>query len=140
MNLKINVKIDDANKIIKKHGLDDDGDVTEFARGTVDRFMDEYIPYAAGSGTHLKELKQYPDKKTIKYVSPYSHYHFKGELMLAPNGSSFAKEGEKKHYTGISMKYQGAPKRGPEWDKRMMNDRKNEVCRDVQNFIDNGGV
>jgi hypothetical protein len=37
------------------------------------------------------------------------------------------------------MKYQGAPKRGPEWDKRMINDRGKEVCKDVENFIKSGG-
>lgn len=37
------------------------------------------------------------------------------------------------------MKYQGAPKRGAEWDKRMMNDRGKEVCKDIENFIKNGG-
>ena len=37
------------------------------------------------------------------------------------------------------MQYQGAPKRGPQWDKRMMNDRGQEVCKDVENFIRRGG-
>jgi len=37
------------------------------------------------------------------------------------------------------LQYQGAPKRGKEWDKRMMNDRGKEVCKDVEEFIKKGG-
>ena len=87
----------------------------------------------------MKDLKTYPSNHEIEYRGPYAHYHYKGILMLAPNGSSWAKFGEKKYYTGKKMNYQGAPKRGAEWDKRMMNDRGKEVCRDVENFIKNGG-
>lgn len=48
-------------------------------------------------------------------------------------------KGVKRTISNMDMKYQGTPKRGPEWDKRMMNDRKKDVCRDVENYIKNGG-
>ena len=136
MKYEVEVKINNLNKLLKDHGLDEKGKVTEFFRGEVDRFCDAYIPYANGG---LKINKRYPDEATIEYVSPYAHYMYKGELMLAKNGSSWARKGEKKYYTGKSLKYQGAPKRGAYWDKRMINDRSEEIKQNIERFIRNGG-
>lgn len=105
-------------------------------RDTVDKYCDPYVPMNAGV---MKDHKTYPNNHSIKYMEPYSHYMYKGKLMVASDGQCIAKFGEKKHYTGKSLKYQGAPKRGAEWDKRMMNDRKKDLIKDVQNFINNGG-
>lgn len=136
MNNVVRVKLKSFGAIEKAHGLDKDGRVTRFLRDTVDRYCDEYVPM---NNAELKTNKRYPTNNTITYVSPYAHYIYYGKLMLAPNGSCWAKEGEKKHYVGKKLKYQGAPKRGPRWEKRMMNDRRRDVERDLQNFIDNGG-
>lgn len=132
------LKMNSTNKIIKDHELDENGRVTEFFRNTIDRFCDPYVPWS-GNSSGMKALKTYPNSHSIKYVSPYAHYMYKGELMVAPSGSSWARKGEKKHYTGKSLKFQGAPKRGPEWDKRMMNDRRKDVIKDVEKFIKRGG-
>lgn len=48
-------------------------------------------------------------------------------------------KGVKRSIFNMNLKYQGAPKRGAEWEKRMMNDRGKEVCKDVEKFIQNGG-
>ncbi len=77
----------------------------------------------------------YPNNHSIKHIAPYSHYHYKGKKAI---GASKPK-GVRRKISNDDMKYQGAPKRGPEWDKRMMNDRGKEVCKDVENFIKRGG-
>lgn len=136
MSFTISLKLHNTNQIIKDHGLDEDGFTTKYLRDTVDRFCDPYIPMSSGI---LKNTKTYPNNHSIKYTSPYAHYMYKGVLMVSPTGSSYAKKGEKKHYTGASLKYQGAPKRGANWDKRMMNDKRDSVVRDLQKFIKNGG-
>ena len=132
---KLKVKFNSTNKIIKEHGLDKDGEVTEFLRNTVDRFCDPYVPYGEGSGVHLKNLKTYPDKQSIKYTAPYAHYHYTGNKAIGPSRP----KGVKRKISNTPMQYQGAPKRGPQWDKRMMNDRGKEVCKDVEEFIKKGG-
>lgn len=132
MQMIVKVKMNSASKIIKDHGLDENGRVTKFLRDTVDRFCDPYIPFASGP---LKNNKSYPSNHEIKYMSPSAHYHYKGKKAIGPSRP----KGVKRAISGIDMKYQGAPKRGPEWDKRMMNDRRNDVCRDVEKFIKNGG-
>ena len=131
MKANIKVKMNSTNKIIKDHGLDDNGRVTKYLRDTVDRFCDPYVPFANGA---LKNNKVYPNNHSIKYVSPYAHYHYKGKKAI---GASRPK-GVKRTISNMNMKYQGAPKRGPEWDKRMMNDRGKEVAKDVENYIRRG--
>lgn len=126
-NFKVSIKMNSANKIIKDHGLDENGDVTIFLRNEVERLSDPYIPMVKGI---LKNNKSHPNNHSIKYNSPYSRYQYYGKVMVgkAP-----------KQVTDKDLKYNGAPKRGAKWDKRMMNDRGKEVCKNVENFIKNGG-
>lgn len=134
MKFNIDIRINSTDKIIKDHGLDEDGRVTEHLRDTADRLMDPYIPFTNGTGVHMKNNKSYPNKKSIKYNSIYSHYHYKGKKAIGPSRP----KGVKRIISNEDMKYQGAPKRGPEWDKRMMNDRKQDLINDLQNFISGG--
>lgn len=138
MNVDVKLKMNSPNKILKDHGLNEDGSANKFLRDTVDRLSDPYVPFS-GNGSGMKANKTYPNNHSIKYIAPYAHYQYTGILMVAQNGSPFAKKGEKKHYTGKSLKYQGAPKRGAKWEKRMMNDKRKEVIKDLQNFINTGG-
>lgn len=133
--MKINININDSKKIIKKHGLDEEGPATRFLRDTVDRFCDPYVPFSSSSGAHLKTLKTYPNNHSIKYESPHAHYHYIGKKAVGPSKP----KGVKRTISNVDMKYQGSPRRGPKWDIRMMNDRGQEVCKDLKNFIRNGG-
>ena len=60
---------------------------------------------------------------------------YKGKAAV---GASKPK-GVKRRISNIPIKYQGAPKRGAEWDKRMMNDRRKDVEKDLVKFIKGGG-
>lgn len=44
MKFKVKVKMNSVNKIIKDHGLDKDGKITQFIRNDADRLMDSFIP------------------------------------------------------------------------------------------------
>lgn len=126
------LKLNSFNKIIKDHGLNANGSVTRFLRDDVDRLCDPYIPMASGL---LKNTKTYPSNHEIRYTSPYAHYMYKGKKAVGPSRP----KGVKRTISNMPLKYQGAPKRGAEWDKRMMNDRKKDIIKDVENFIKNGG-
>lgn len=76
------------------------------------------------------------DNHSITYVSPYAHYMYKGKKAVGPSKP----KGVKRTISNMPLKYQGAPKRGAEWDKRMMNDRKKDIVRDIENFIKSGGA
>ena len=135
-NFNVKVKMNKTSKIIKDHGLDKNGKVTAHLRNTADRLMTPFVP--GGSGGMLAKLKTYPNNYSIKYTSPYAHYQYTGKLMLAKNGSSWAKFGEKKHYTSKRLKYHTSGT-GDHWDKLMLQRRRDSLIKDVQNYTNSGG-
>ena len=58
--------------------------------------------------------------------------------MLAKNGSAWAKLGEKKVNTSKNLKYHTSGT-GAKWNELMMQRRKNDLVKDVENYIKNGG-
>lgn len=132
---KVKVKINNVNKILKDHGLNEEGRVIKFLRDDADRLMNPYIPMDNGM---LRRNKSYPSNHEIKYISPYAKYQYYGKLMLAKNGSSWAKKGEKKVETNKSLKYHTSGT-GPKWNEMMMQRNKNTLIKDVENFIKIGG-
>lgn len=132
---KVKVKINNVNKILKDHGLNEEGRVIKFLRDDADRLMNPYIPMDNGM---LRRNKSYPSNHEIKYISPYAKYQYYGKLMLAKNGSSWAKKGEKKVETNKSLKYHTSGT-GPKWNEMMMQRNKNTLIKDVENYIKSGG-
>lgn len=132
MQYDVEIRLDDVNQILKNHGLQENGPTNKFFRDTVDRFCDPYIPFDTGM---LKNNKKYPDNSSIVYASPYAHYLYIGKKAIGPSRP----KGIKRAISSENLHYQGAPKRGSYWGERMMNDRKEDILKDVQKFIDNGG-
>lgn len=132
---KVKVKINSTNKILKDHGLDQDGRAIRFLRDDADRLMNPYIPMDNGI---LRRNKSYPSNHEIKYISPYAKYQYYGKLMLAKNGSSWAKKGEKKVLTSRNLKYHTFGT-GPKWNELMMQRNKNTLIKDLENYIKTGG-
>lgn len=132
MDFKIKIKMNSTNKIIKDHNLEEDGSVNKYLRDEVDRLCDPYVPMATGT---LKNTKQYPSNHEIKYVSKYAHYMYKGKKAVGPSKP----KGVKRTISNQPLNYQGAPKRGAEWDKRMMRDKGKQVTKDVERYIKKGG-
>ena len=127
----IKVKMKSANQIIKDHGLDENGRVTRFLRDDLYRLYEPYVPRDNGN---LYRQVTYPNNHSIKHIVPYAHHMYKGKKA---EGVSKPK-GVKRKITNKPIQYQGAPKRGAEWEKRMMNDRGKEVCKDIENYIKRG--
>lgn len=134
--LKTKIAINKPKKIIQDHGLDKNGRVTTFIRNDMDRLMAPYVP--GGADGELEKLKTYPNNYSIKYISPHAHYQYTGKAMVAQNGSAWAKKGEKKHYSGKKLKYHTSGT-GAKWDKLMLQRRKNDLVKDVENYIKSGG-
>ena len=131
----VKVKINKTSQILKDHGLNKDGRAVKFLRDDADRLMNPYIPMDNGM---LRRNKTYPSNHEIKYISPYAKYQYYGKLMLAKNGSSWAKKGEKKVATSRNLKYHTSGT-GPKWDKLMLQRHKNDLVKDVENYIKSGG-
>lgn len=131
----VKVKMNSTNKILKDHGLDQDGRAIRFLRDDADRLMNPYIPMDNGM---LRRNKSYPSNHEIKYISPYAKYQYYGKLMLAKNGSSWAKKGEKKVLTSRNLKYHTSGT-GPKWNELMLQRNKNTLIKDIENLIKIGG-
>lgn len=142
----IKVEINSTNKILKDHGLNEDGRVVERLRNTADRLMMPFIP--GGSGGQLAKLKTYPNNHSIKYTSPYAHYMFVGKMYISPklgvsgipikNDVWWSPKGEKKIPTSKNLKYHKSGT-GAHWDKLMMQRRKDDLIKDVENYAKSGG-
>lgn len=129
-NINVKVKLNNANKIIKDHGLNEDGRVVRYARDEADRLMNPFVPFENGG---LRRLKTYPSPSKIKYTSPYSHYQYTG---LKAKGASKPK-GIKRKISNEKLNYH-TPGTGSEWEKLMMEKKGKELVKDVQNYIEKG--
>lgn len=128
MSVKINVN---PLAILNGRGLGTSTKARRYLASAVARLCDPYVPMSAGSGAHMKNLRQViaaenSSAVALVYDGPYAHYQYRGEVMAgrAP-----------KHYTGRAIDYTDGPMRGKEWDKRMMADRSDEVLNDLANFV-----
>lgn len=141
----IKIEIHSSKQIIKDHGLDEDGRVTRHLRDEADRLMNPFVPFESGN---LRRLKAYPSTSQIKYTSPYAYYQYKGDEYISPklgvsgvpvkNDRWWSPKGEKKKKSGKKLKHH-TPGTGPEWEQLMMSKKKNELIKDIQNFIKKGG-
>ena len=110
--------------ILRARGLGDSDRARVFLANEVARLSDPYVPMQQGT---LKNTRQIAgDGRSITYPQPYAHYQYKGEVMAgrAP-----------KHYTGTPLTYHGAPRRGREWDKRMLADRRDALVQSVAGYV-----
>lgn len=114
--MKINIPIE---QILAKRGLAGNKPAQLYLASTVARLCDPYVPMQTG---RLKAAQIASDGSTITYNQPYAHYQYNGQAMAgrAP-----------KHYTGKPLNHHGDPMRGPQWDKRMMADRRDDVVQAV---------
>ena len=141
----VKVKINSTNKILKDHGLDQDGRAIRFLRDDADRLMNPFVPMQNGM---LRRNKTYPSNHEIKYTSPYAKYQYYGKMYISPtlgvsgiplkSGKWWSPKGEKKTPTSKKLKYHTSGT-GAKWDKLMLQRRKNDLVKDVENYIKNGG-
>ena len=107
--------------------------------------MYPYIPFDNGM---LRRNKTYPNNSSIKYTSPYAKYQYYGKMYISPKlGVSgillksdkwWSPKGEKKTPTNKKLQYHSSGT-GAKWDKLMLQRRKNDLVKDVENYIKNGG-
>lgn len=141
----VKIKMNPTNKILKDHGLNKDGRVTKFLRDDADRLMNPFVPMDNGM---LRRNKTYPSNNEIKYTSPYAKYQYYGKMYISPklgvsgipikSGRWWSPKGEKKQKISKNLIYHTSGT-GPKWDKIMMQRRKNDLIKDVENYIKSGG-
>ena len=133
--------------VIKAHlGIQHNGPVQAFFTKTCADHMDKYVPYRNGE---LAYTTRTIEKNQIVYSAPYAHYMYEGKVMgpnvpIKENGlvTGWFSPQKPKNYTGKDITYQpsaGHEYAGPRWDKRMWSAEKDDVLKEVQNFVDKHG-
>ena len=125
----MSVKIDISKaEILKNLGLGGNDKVRKYLASQVKRLCDPYVPMQQGLLKNTATIAG--DGSYIVYSQPYAHYQYYGKVMAgrAP-----------KQYTGDDLTYHGAPMRGPQWEKRMLADKKQDLVKSVEAYIKKGG-
>lgn len=93
-----------------------------------------YVPHKEG---RLEKAIIRENGRQIVYKKPYARFLWHGKLMLAPNGSSWAKKGEKKHVVNKDLKFNQSinPYAGKYWFLRSKNNNLNKWADDLKNLI-----
>lgn len=109
---------------MRGRGLGGDNRAQVFLASEVKRLSDPYVPMQQGILKNTAIVAA--DGSTLSYVQPYAHYQYYGEAMAgrAP-----------KHYTGKALTYSGGGLRGPQWDKRMLIDRGDDLTESIARYV-----
>lgn len=121
MKIKVDIK---TAAIMKGRGLGGDNRAQVFLATQVKKFSDPYVPMQRGILKNTAVVAS--DGSTLTYVQPYAHYQYYGQVMAgrAP-----------KHYTGEALSYSGGGLRGPNWDKRMVIDRGDDLAQSLAKYV-----
>lgn len=127
MSIKVKVDISQA-EILKRFGLGGSNKVQKYIASEVKRLSDPYVPMQRGALKNNATIAA--DGSQLVYTQPYAHYQYYGQVMAgrAP-----------KHYTGDALTYHGGPMRGPQWVKRMLADKSQDLEKSVEAYIKRGG-
>lgn len=105
------------------------------------RLITPYTPMASGTMSEQVTVKGEEGAGIVEYNSPYAHYLYRGELMVDPDtGSSYAKKGAKKVYTGkeLVISKEKHPLASKEWDKAAEPSQKPKLISSMQKYVDSG--
>lgn len=135
MKLTVDVDINTA-AILKRKGLGGDHRAQKYLASEVKRLSDPYVPMQSGTLKNTAVIAG--DGSSLTYIQPYAHYQYTGKVM-GPNYLTASGEWRSgkapKHYTGAALDYSGGGMRGPQWDKRMLADKGDELARNLKRYI-----
>lgn len=141
------VKFQPINTIRMQLGIQPNGPVQQYFTKRCAEHMDKYIPLDEGG---LAYDNRRIESDRVIYESPYAHYMYEGKVMgpnipIKEDGiivGWFSKA--PKYYTGKEIDYSQSQTRGhkyagPHWDERMWSAEKDEIIKEVQNYVKHGG-
>lgn len=132
-----------ADELTRGLGLEEYGEVQRFIDNEVIRLSDPYVPFQRGNLRNSALQYTHIGSGVVEYNTPYAHFQWVGRVMRWPTGTgtTYAPRGEHKVYSTIpgrsELTYQGAPMRGKEWVKRMIEegDGMNRLLHGIREII-----
>lgn len=114
MATNVRIQMDDTGKILLKRYLNKDGQAQEKFTKEVAKYSDNYVPFQTG---RLKNMMIEIKTNKIIYNAPYARKQY------------YTNKGNGKEGTSLGGL------RGKFWDKRMWNDRGNDVVKSIAQFV-----
>lgn len=114
MATTVRIQMDNTQKILLKRSLNKDGQAQEFFTKECAKWMNNYVPFKTG---RLKDMMVQIETGKVIYKAPYAKKQYYTNKGLGKQGESIG---------GIRGKY---------WDKRMWNDKSNEIVKSVAQFV-----
>lgn len=137
-------KIKTPQEIVANLGLEEGGKVQSYFTREVQRLADDYVPMDSGA---LKDnVSFFPDNTGYTYDSIYSRYQWYGLLMVdektgkgaffSPTYGFWSRPNTPKILDPQGRRLNNVNGiRGPFWVERMWNDRGEEICKSLEEFI-----
>lgn len=124
MKIKVDVDIAKIMEIQRRAG---DNRTQVYLASEVKRLCDPYVPMQNGPLKNTAIVAG--DGSSLTYNQPYAHYQYAGQVLggRAP-----------KKPTGAALTYSGGGLRGPQWDKRMLADKSEELAQNLKNYVMGG--
>ena len=112
------LKIKPTSVIKATLGIQEKGPVHKFFTNTCYLHMDKYVPYSGDTGRlHMREnVSMAPDQ--IVYHVPYAHAQYVGYTTGPVNPENYT-----------------TPGTGPYWDEKMWTAEKEDVLKEVKNYM-----
>ncbi len=129
MNLEARIEIRNLQVLLAARGLNTGGEVQTYIDNEVLRLSDQYEPFQSGALKRSGITGTKAGSGNVVWNIPYARFLYYGKVMVGPNGSPWAKHGEKKHTIDKDLTYNGAPKRGSYWFERMKAAHLNEILQ-----------
>ena len=144
--MKVDVKLNPAEQIVREKGLDPGGDVQMFHTQNVLRRIQKYMPNLTGLMIKLTIAQTDIRKSEIVTETPGAKYLFYGKVMIDPKlgvAGFMTPEGWrsrkfcKKALTNRDLNYSRHknPKAGPRWDVAVSTNEGAAMAADMQRFV-----
>lgn len=143
----IRVTHPDFDKLLKKKGLDKDGDVQQEWTKIVLNHIIAYMPYRTGATIKLTRLQSPVTIPRIKLDAPYARYLWEGKVMVdsvtgsgprvIPGVGPRWRRGATLRATDRPLTYTTSknPKAGPHWGERLKAERLDQMGVELKEYV-----
>lgn len=127
-NVKVDLKMNDINRILRDKGLSSNGSVQSFHTNNVMRRMVKFMPFRTGATIKLTILGTDINKPQIVTDTPYAKYLYYGRVM---EGEAPKKATERP----LNYSHGKNPQAGPYWDRRLVAAEGRVIAAELQRYI-----
>lgn len=122
-------KLDDTKKLLKNHGIDENGFIQKFIDNEVLKRCSKYIPFQTGALIDMGILGTIIGSGEVSWIGVKPRYLYYGKVMI---GSA------PKTVIDKDLTYYGGPQRGAFWFERMKAAEGQEIIKGAQELINKG--